>query len=305
MAASPISLPALAIIAITTFVCALTFLAPFRSSPTPQRRQLSEKSSFESPNTPSNDQSLALPELIKRFQSRLPRESSSTRLVLVQSATEPSFIQSIEMRSCALCRSNVYDQNKELFDSGMTEAWEFAIIKYVLGQLTSCAGKVVVDVGANVGLFSMYSAAFGCRIIAFEPNPKYFRHLEISTYANGVQGRAKLHNAACSDSNTQMVYDGWSLQPLAQADEAKGLVVVPVMRLDSVVTQDVVLLKTDCEGHDHFAIRSGGDLVKKKRIQTILYEFYPTLFAKGRDEAIEFMSWILGLGYRAFDLAPW
>ncbi|KAF8067342.1 aarF domain-containing protein kinase [Scenedesmus sp. PABB004] len=56
------------------------------------------------------------------------------------------------------------------------ESWLFEHI----WSVTPARERVLVDVGANVGYFSMLSAAWGAKALAFEPNPEARRLLEIS-----------------------------------------------------------------------------------------------------------------------------
>lgn len=47
-------------------------------------------------------------------------------------------------------------------------------------------GSVVVDVGANLGWFTVYAAKRGCHVFAFEPCPEVFELLRLNVDRNGV-----------------------------------------------------------------------------------------------------------------------
>lgn len=49
--------------------------------------------------------------------------------------------------------------------------------------------KVIVDVGSNVGLYSLYFASKGCIVHAFEPLPLNVDHLRLSVRINGLSDR--------------------------------------------------------------------------------------------------------------------
>lgn len=51
------------------------------------------------------------------------------------------------------------------------------------------AGRVVLDVGANIGLFALHHARAGARVYAVEPHPAAFARLERNIAANGLRGR--------------------------------------------------------------------------------------------------------------------
>jgi len=58
------------------------------------------------------------------------------------------------------------------------------------------AGANVIDVGANVGLFTIYHAAAGARVLAIEPNKSAYRRLTTAIAANNLGGRVTAVHAA-------------------------------------------------------------------------------------------------------------
>ena len=57
-----------------------------------------------------------------------------------------------------------------------------------------------VDIGANIGAYSILISPFVERIHAFEPSPATFRELERNVELNGLAGKVVLHDVALSDS---------------------------------------------------------------------------------------------------------
>jgi FkbM family methyltransferase len=63
------------------------------------------------------------------------------------------------------------------------------------------AGAVMWDIGANVGLYSLYAArARGCRVIAFEPIPENFTLLVKNVQINGLEESVSALPIALGDS---------------------------------------------------------------------------------------------------------
>lgn len=62
-------------------------------------------------------------------------------------------------------------------------------------------GDIIFDVGANVGIFSIYAAALGANVYSFEPNPEIFELLQRNIRANGFQDRIQAFNMALSSEN--------------------------------------------------------------------------------------------------------
>ncbi len=75
------------------------------------------------------------------------------------------------------------------------------IFKYILGDGQCNRGPLVVDVGANMGYFSAYAAALGCKVASFEPNKHPRQYLEAT--------------AALLDPNHML----WKVYPMAIGEE--------------------------------------------------------------------------------------
>ena len=61
-------------------------------------------------------------------------------------------------------------------------------------------GEVLLDVGANVGLYSLCAARFrGARVFAFEPESQNFALLNANIHRNGLQDAVLAYSVALSD----------------------------------------------------------------------------------------------------------
>lgn len=61
------------------------------------------------------------------------------------------------------------------------------------------SGDVLFDIGANIGLYSIYAAKKGINVIAFEPESQNFALLNRNIYLNNCQDMVMCLNAALSD----------------------------------------------------------------------------------------------------------
>src|SRR5690349_8415761 len=64
---------------------------------------------------------------------------------------------------------------------GLLEFEDMAFVLHVLRE-----GDVFMDVGANVGAYTVLAAATGARVVAFEPIPAAFAHLTDNVRVNGI-----------------------------------------------------------------------------------------------------------------------
>jgi len=116
------------------------------------------------------------------------------------------------------------------------------------------ANAAVIDIGANIGVFTIYAVHCGARRVdAYEPSAESFAALERNVRANGLEGRAVVHRAAVWDGSSASVRfpRGSSvLNAVLAADAGAAHDDVPATSLDAVVRDvgTVDLLKMDCEG---------------------------------------------------------
>jgi FkbM family methyltransferase len=124
------------------------------------------------------------------------------------------------------------------------------------------AGDRFIDVGANVGLYSLLArslvGATG-RIDAFEPVPRTADRLDEALRINGLDN-VHLHRVAASETTGTVSFDhtadsctahvAASTQPGGEASE------VPTVRLDEYLPRDdYAMAKFDIEGYEPFALR--------------------------------------------------
>ncbi len=121
-------------------------------------------------------------------------------------------------------------------------------------------GATVVDVGANIGFFTVLGAVLTGprgRVLAFEPEPRNHGQLARNVLANGLR-QVEVHARACSDRPGRHFLDvnhaesGWHrLAPAGATGAGRRRVPVELVTLDSVVgSARVDLVKIDVEGHE-------------------------------------------------------
>ena len=120
-------------------------------------------------------------------------------------------------------------------------------------------GDLFVDVGANMGAYSVSAAAAGARVIAFEPQAEPASRLEASLALNPDAEQLVLHRSALSDKAGQLqmyaVEDGTASgnTSLHAFPDATPSEVVQVETLDGILATEQQLiraLKVDVEGHE-------------------------------------------------------
>lgn len=136
--------------------------------------------------------------------------------------------------------------------------------------------QVVVDVGANLGSFSVLAAKLGAsRVHAYEPLPRIAQVAEANVAANGLAGRVTVHRAAVgAKAGTGWLADVAAGGAHLAGDDEDGTEVA-VVGINELLAElpEVGLLKVDCEGGE-FDIIGGIDPEQLAKVAHIAMEFH-------------------------------
>lgn len=164
------------------------------------------------------------------------------------------------------------------------------------------------DVGANVGLYSIYYAKlFPGRVYAFEPSALNLRLLVQNINANEVSEQvAVITNPLSAQSEVSpfllsMTEEGGSMSTFGEDFGHDGLPLAVKMRyaclgltLDSLLESELVtdfptLMKIDVDGIEHLILRGARSMLADMRLRSILIEVNSD-FRKLADETKEILS---------------
>lgn len=81
---------------------------------------------------------------------------------------------------------------------------------YGLQRIELTPDSIVIDVGANIGMFSIYvKKKFGCKVVAYEPVPVNFEHFKKNIELNGLSlSDFTLYNNAVSSKEGDIITIG-------------------------------------------------------------------------------------------------
>ena len=166
------------------------------------------------------------------------------------------------------------------------------------------AGDVVVDVGANIGFFTMISSlAVGesGKVTAVEAHPRTFEYLRGNVTLNKARN-VRLFNVALGDEERTVRFsDKKSDDRNAIVDDESGLA-VPMKRLDGLGVDDaeLALLKIDVEGYEKFVIEGGRDLLK--RVRCVYFEVVEKHFAQFGYTGEDLLRLIVDQGFEILEI---
>jgi FkbM family methyltransferase len=154
-------------------------------------------------------------------------------------------------------------------------------------------GKLAIDAGANVGVYSYWIARSASEVVAFEPQPRLAKRLA----ASGIPG-VTVHNVALSDADgvaelhvPRSSYSG--IASLKELDVPANTVQVHLATLDSFELADVGFFKIDVEGHEE-PLLHGAEESLRRSSATVYVEIEERHNPGG---LARIQAWLADLGY--------
>ncbi|HUP58613.1 MAG TPA: FkbM family methyltransferase [Bdellovibrionota bacterium] len=170
-------------------------------------------------------------------------------------------------------------------------------------------GEVLFDVGANVGLYSIYAGKRGVRVYAFEPESANFALLNRNIQANGLSGCVEAHCLAISDRacfdrlRLSATVPGSALHSFGVNKDPCGAPFAPVyeqgclaLSLDDLVYTwgfpCPAYLKIDVDGLESKVLAGARRMLADPRLKSVLFEMNEDM-----PEDQEAMGWTRAEGF--------
>lgn len=162
---------------------------------------------------------------------------------------------------------------------------EFDDMAFVLHFLRP--GDAVADVGANIGSYSVLSAAAGAEVVAFEPFAGTFEILSLNLAVNSFENRVRARQAALGREPglARFTTALGAMNHVATSDETGAITEVPIMTLDGALDRLPTLIKIDVEGYETDVIAGGERTLAAPELQVVIMELNGSGDRYGYDEA--------------------
>jgi FkbM family methyltransferase len=197
---------------------------------------------------------------------RFVRWQVSSRLAL-----GPTLVPFVD--SLRLCVANGMTGATGNIYTGLAEFDDMALVLHVLRP-----GDLFVDIGANIGSYTILAAAAGAHAIAFEPVPTTYEALALNVRLNDLGGSVITNRAAvgATAGSIRFTANHDTVNHVATADEVEGTVEVPVVTLDEAlarVSAEVpMLIKIDVEGYETEALAGATRTLASPGLRAVIME---------------------------------
>jgi FkbM family methyltransferase len=151
---------------------------------------------------------------------------------------------------------------------GLHEFEQMAFALHSLGP-----GAVFLDVGANVGSYTVLASARGSRVIACEPDPDAMTALRRNIELNGAVDLVQTWEVAigASAGTARLTFGAGAMNRIVGPDEIGRE--VQMLTADSVAGKiPVTLMKIDVECYEREAVRGAAQLLQNPSLNAVIIE---------------------------------
>lgn len=136
-------------------------------------------------------------------------------------------------------------------------------------------GDLFLDVGANVGTYTVLGAELGARVVAFEPDDDNRQRLVANLALNGYAADVRSCALGAQRGSASFTNDLDSLNHLAfHAEPAHATTEVAVETIDALFPTDHIAgIKVDVEGAERFVVQGGRRALLEGRIGLLQLEW--------------------------------
>jgi FkbM family methyltransferase len=209
-----------------------------------------------------------------------------------------------------------HDLARQVYFTGRYDAQESALVRHLLGP-----GDTFVDVGSNIGYFSVLAAdqvGSSGRVVAIEADARIFATLSRICELNPASPITLKHVAIGGEDGTLRLagyddaQDNWGISRVvgARTTSTASTFEVPARRLDPLLDEleigTVDLLKMDIEGAEIFAVRGMRKGLESGRYRRVLLELHPMQLNEHGASPLDVMRVFSDAGYwaRVVDHSP-
>ena len=163
-------------------------------------------------------------------------------------------------------------------------------------------GMGVVDIGANIGFFTMLAASLvgpAGAVLAIEPNPANARQAEASRRLNGFGQVTIMQVAAGRETGLLALNTSFSNGTTSALEDVLSSQTVPCLAVDRIVERQpaVGLIKLDVEGAEFNALLGCRALIRRDRPVIVMEFSPPQLQGISGATGEQVLQWIVAEGY--------
>lgn len=231
-----------------------------------------------------------------RAISRLLRWQVASRLL-----PEASFLLPFVASSGLLVRRGMTGATGNWY-CGLDEAEDMGLVLHALRP-----GELFLDVGANIGSYSILAAAgVGARVHAIEPILDTFNNLMANISINNLDKLIHAHRLGLSDKEGHLFFTSNhdTLNHVLAAGEEATREEIPVTTMDELCKYQLpTLVKIDVEGHELAVLRGAKKIMTNPNLLGVIIELNGSGARYGIEDT-DIDAWMIDKGFERCSYSP-
>lgn len=206
-----------------------------------------------------------------------------------------------------------YNKTQLFGKKGMTSAsnaWYCGLYEYEeMSFLFDCLDRneLFVDIGANIGAYTILAASKGSKVISIEPIPSSFEILKKNILLNGFSDTVDIFNIAISDKDENLNFSN-NLDALnhvlVNGEKYSDIINIPAVKLDQILKGRVPkFIKIDVEGFESKVINGAENIFSHSDLKCIIIELIGGGKNYGFDENVLHQK-LLTYGFSTYTYIP-
>jgi FkbM family methyltransferase len=172
-------------------------------------------------------------------------------------------------------------------------------------------GDVVLDVGANIGYYTLlFAKLVGPRgkVFAFEPDANNFQLLKKNVRANGLGNVVLVPKAVADTSGKAMLHlcpDNKGDHRMYDSGDGRPMVEVETIALDDYFADhrgSINFIKMDIQGSEAAALRGMRRLLERHRGVKLVTEFWPIGLSRKGDDPPQYLDQLCRHGFQLLEI---
>ncbi len=190
------------------------------------------------------------------------------------------FYMNLRQNDCGISKDLLIEKKREPFYTNLFKK-----------EVSAMVAPVMVDIGANIGYYTLIASKYCKKIMAFEPDPITCDILSENIELNDIKNVETFQLLVGTNSHRRLYVSNQSNLASCKVKTKKSIMVKSVS-LDDFIKEKVDILRMDVEGDEDVVI-AGAKVMIKKYHPIIFIEIHPWI-----TDPRETLELLLNLGYR-------